>query len=62
MRVAMNRILRDMSQATFTKCAGGASSYELLNPYVLGTTIKYPCSGAESHAGYCLRNLVAHSP
>ena len=49
-----------MTSAIFTRCAGGASSYELLHPVTPGATTRYPCSGAESHVGYFIRNLVGH--
>lgn len=52
--------IRDMANAIFASCSGAASSYELLNPYVPGTTIRYPCSGSESNSGYVANNFQSH--
>jgi prepilin-type N-terminal cleavage/methylation domain-containing protein len=52
--------IRDMVSAIYLRCSGGASSYELLHPATPGATIKYPCSGPESHSGYVAVNLRSH--
>jgi prepilin-type N-terminal cleavage/methylation domain-containing protein len=52
--------IRDMATAIFTRCAGGASSTELLNPSIPGTYNKYPCSGPESHTQYYAGYLTDH--
>ena len=52
--------IRDMANAIFVRCAAGASSTELLNPYVPGTTHKWPCSGPESSSGYYCGYIADH--
>ena len=52
--------IRDMVIAVFARCAGGASSTELLQLYPPPATVKYPCSGPQSHSGYYSGYLADH--
>ena len=52
--------ISNMAMAVFNRCAGGASSTELLNPAIPGTTTKFPCSGAGSGPAYYAGYLTEH--
>ena len=52
--------IRDMATAIFTRCAGGASSTEFLQLYPPPATVKYPCSGPQSHSGYYRTYIADH--